>query len=665
MFWFLFACSPPLEVPLPTLAVAPAEVELTAAVGEFATAEVTLANPTDPSADAAPYTPALGLGVTGDVGIRATHADFCVHWDTPACATVIDAPGGAAEVCADGVAKGGDQLALPSGCALPVTVVYAPTAEGEALGALRITTAEGPWAAADAPEVWEVSGDPTDWQQEIGLRGTATAAPVGRLVLDPPLGVFPWRWPDGTADTQMFTLRNSGTAPVRLGAADLACSVAWSLVDAPVQGSTLDAGESVAFTVSHAPTEPDPELCTLGFATADGEASAPAALRFVPDGWSQPPTVAITGPAAGAEVASDERVTVSFTLADDQAPSSGLFITIWSTAQKKTLAQGVGPDDSGVVNFELDKGDLLPGAETLRVSLLDWEGFTTYDAVSFRVDGAATDDADGDSWGVLDGDCDDTEPTVFPGAVESANGVDDDCDTTVDDGAPPLDNDGDGLTEADGDCNDHDAAVLPGAEEVANNVDDDCDDLVDEATLRTDDDGDGYLEVSGDCDDADATFNPSATDTCDGLDHDCDGVLPDCAVAPTGAFITVTPDACHPGDPVSLTATAPAGATLSWSAAGATLPETGAEATWTCPDAPGDVVISVAVTTGAGTVTDSSLVAVVDAGTSLDRAVTLGGGCGAGGAGIAGLGALGLAAARLRRLSPPRRRRARPSARGR
>jgi uncharacterized protein (TIGR03382 family) len=173
-----------------------------------------------------------------------------------------------------------------------------------------------------------------------------------------------------------------------------------------------------------------------------------------------------------------------------------------------------------------------------------------------------------DAGAVLDGtDCDDRNPATNPGASEVCDGLDNDCDGTVDEEAVGLgawytDADGDGFgdpatevlsctppkgTVANGlDCDDADASVLPGGEELCDGVDNDCDGTVDEAdatdalVLYVDADGDrygdelvsitscapvpGYTRTAGDCDDADATINPGAAEVWyDGVDQDCDG----------------------------------------------------------------------------------------------------------------------------------------------
>ncbi|MDP2310583.1 MAG: putative metal-binding motif-containing protein, partial [Pseudomonadota bacterium] len=175
-------------------------------------------------------------------------------------------------------------------------------------------------------------------------------------------------------------------------------------------------------------------------------------------------------------------------------------------------------------------------------------------------------DADGDGY-TTDVDCDDAHATVNPDATEVCDGLDNDCDTTVDEDVGDAttwyaDADGDGhgdagaatvaceapadaVTEAD-DCDDADATAFPGAAEVCNGTDDDCDGSVDEdaedvGTFYADADGDGYgdpitavtaCEASPDevadgtdCDDADAAIHPDAAeaDCDDPVDYNCDG----------------------------------------------------------------------------------------------------------------------------------------------
>lgn len=46
--------------------------------------------------------------------------------------------------------------------------------------------------------------------------------------------------------------------------------------------------------------------------------------------------------------------------------------------------------------------------------------------------GEVTDDCDEDGFRVSDGDCDDNNPDVRPGAVDACNANDDDCDDLID-----------------------------------------------------------------------------------------------------------------------------------------------------------------------------------------------------------------------------------------
>ncbi len=182
-------------------------------------------------------------------------------------------------------------------------------------------------------------------------------------------------------------------------------------------------------------------------------------------------------------------------------------------------------------------------------------------------------DVDGDGRAACD-DCDDAVATTYEGASEACNGVDDDCDSVVDEDVTTTfyaDADADGAgnlalpveacdlpsgyaASAD-DCDDALADVNPSAPEICNGgLDDDCDGFADDddagvdlstgETWYRDGDGDAhgdpaaaldaclapadYVADSSDCDDGAAAVNPAATETCNsGVDDDCDGSADD------------------------------------------------------------------------------------------------------------------------------------------
>ncbi len=174
--------------------------------------------------------------------------------------------------------------------------------------------------------------------------------------------------------------------------------------------------------------------------------------------------------------------------------------------------------------------------------------------------GVPLQDADGDGYPSGE-DCDDDDASIHPGAEESCDGLDNDCDEQIDEGLlgtwyADADADGwgddeapleaceapSGAAELAGDCDDSDPAVHPEAPERCNGVDDDCDGDIDEAlqeiwyadadgdghgdaenSLESCDPGPGWVEEHGDCDDGDAGIHPGAEERCNDRDDDCDG----------------------------------------------------------------------------------------------------------------------------------------------
>jgi len=164
-------------------------------------------------------------------------------------------------------------------------------------------------------------------------------------------------------------------------------------------------------------------------------------------------------------------------------------------------------------------------------------------------------------------DCNDSNASINIAAAEICNGIDDNCNSLIDDGLTfinyyaDLDADtygagaannscsdlGVGYVLDNSDCNDSDASISIAGTEICNDIDDNCNSLIDDgltfiiyyadldadtygagtATNSCSDLGVGYVLNNSDCNDSNASINIAAAEICNDIDDNCNSLIDD------------------------------------------------------------------------------------------------------------------------------------------
>ena len=257
-----------------------------------------------------------------------------------------------------------------------------------------------------------------------------------------------------------------------------------------------------------------------------------------------------------AEVPDLPSIEVIYPSDDEQGLQGTPFVFMAAVSDRQDLAEDLAvtlaSDTNGFICYMSIDGQgnaqctvTLPIASyVLSFRVEDTDGNMATAEAAFSVVSPDDYDFDGDGYSVNGGDCNDSNDTIYPGAPEICDGLDNDCSehTAIDVGSECYDDDGDGYCEAppclntentEIDCDDTNVDIAPYAEEVVNGLDDDCDGIIDEGTAVYDDDGDGFCESppcvnakgrGSDCDDDDWSINPDEVEDCaTEADDNCDG----------------------------------------------------------------------------------------------------------------------------------------------
>jgi hypothetical protein len=235
---------------------------------------------------------------------------------------------------------------------------------------------------------------------------------------------------------------------------------------------------------------------------------------------------------------------------------------------------GTLPPDAGVLDGD---GDGVPDAADNCAAVAnpdqaDRDADGTGDACDRCPEGGSDLDLDADGVIACAGDCDDTDPRRYAGAVERCDGIDNNCDGGVDEAFPML---GEPCSAGVGACL-RDGTLVCGedgvglqcsalagvpADETCNDRDDDCDGATDEGVADCCDPGEQVVcgRNQGRCREGHQVCGPDRAfgacdaagpvdEACNGEDDDCDGIVDNGVLNACGACGPVPVEVCNRAD---------------------------------------------------------------------------------------------------------------------